>query len=332
MTAHAKAVVAGGAGFLGSHLCEHLLSEGYEVLCVDDLSTGRESNVRYLMERAGFSFVHADVSADRFAVGGHVDLVFHLASPASPAAYLARPVETLMAGSHGTRNLLELARSRGARFLLASTSEVYGDPQVNPQSEGYWGHVNPVGPRSAYDEAKRFAEALTVAYRKAFGVDTGIARIFNTYGPRMQADDGRVVSTFIRQALSGTPLTIHGEGHQTRSLCYVDDTVEGLMRLARSGHSGPLNLGNPRELTVRRIAEMVRVVTRSDSPIECGPAMVDDPKVRCPDISLATTLLEWSPSVPLETGLELTAEWMAGELAAAPQAQYATVALGRASS
>ncbi|MGW0315140.1 UDP-glucuronic acid decarboxylase family protein [Streptomyces flavidovirens] len=332
MTARPKAVVAGGAGFLGSHLCERLISEGYEVLCVDDLSTGRESNIRYLMERAEFSFIRADVAADRFAVGGDVDLVFHLASPASPAAYLARPVETLMAGSYGTRNLLELARSKGARFLLTSTSEVYGDPQVNPQSEGYWGHVNPVGPRSAYDEAKRFAEALTVAYRKAFGVDTGIVRIFNTYGPRMQADDGRVVSTFIRQALSGTPLTVHGEGHQTRSLCYVDDTTEGLMRLARSEHSGPLNLGSPRELTVRRIAEMVRVVTRSDSPIEFVAAMVDDPKVRCPDISLATTLLEWSPGVPLEVGLELTAEWMAGELADAPQARCATVALGSASS
>lgn len=313
-TAHPKAVVAGGAGFLGSHLCQRLIADGFEVLCVDDLSTGRESNIRHLLEHAGFSFLRSDVAMERLTVQGDVELVFHLASPASPTAYLARPVETLLAGSLGTRNLLELARSKHARFLLASTSEVYGDPQVSPQSEEYWGHVNPVGPRSAYDEAKRFAESLTVAYRSASGVDTGIARIFNTYGPRMQADDGRVVSTFIRQALSEMPLTVHGDGHQTRSLCYVDDTVEGLMRFARSEHSGPVNLGSPRELTVRRIAELVRVVTKSSSPIQFVAAMVDDPKVRCPDISLAKTLLKWVPAVSLETGLENTAKWMAGEL------------------
>ncbi|MFF2789384.1 NAD-dependent epimerase/dehydratase family protein [Streptomyces sp. NPDC058049] len=313
-TAHPKAVVAGGAGFLGSHLCQRLIADGFEVLCVDDLSTGRESNIRHLLEHAGFSFLRSDVAMERLTVQGDVELVFHLASPASPTAYLARPVETLLAGSLGTRNLLELARSKHARFLLASTSEVYGDPQVSPQSEDYWGHVNPVGPRSAYDEAKRFAESLTVAYRSASGVDTGIARIFNTYGPRMQADDGRVVSTFIRQALSEMPLTVHGDGHQTRSLCYVDDTVEGLMRFARSEHSGPVNLGSPRELTVRRIAALVRVVTQSSSPIQFVAAMVDDPKVRCPDISLAKTLLKWVPAVSLETGLENTAKWMAGEL------------------
>ncbi|MFD9476239.1 NAD-dependent epimerase/dehydratase family protein [Streptomyces nojiriensis] len=313
-TAHPKAVVAGGAGFLGSHLCQRLIADGFEVLCVDDLSTGRESNIRHLLEHAGFSFLRSDVAMERLTVQGDVELVFHLASPASPTAYLARPVETLLAGSLGTRNLLELARSKHARFLLASTSEVYGDPQVSPQSEDYWGHVNPVGPRSAYDEAKRFAESLTVAYRSASGVDTGIARIFNTYGPRMQADDGRVVSTFIRQALSEMPLTVHGDGHQTRSLCYVDDTVEGLMRFARSEHSGPVNLGSPRELTVRRIAALVRVVTQSSSPIQFVAAMVDDPKVRCPDISLAKTLLRWVPAVSLETGLENTAKWMAGEL------------------
>ncbi|MFD4913101.1 NAD-dependent epimerase/dehydratase family protein [Streptomyces virginiae] len=313
-TVHPKAVVAGGAGFLGSHLCQRLIADGFEVLCVDDLSTGRESNIRLLLEHAGFSFLRSDVAMERLTVQGDVELVFHLASPASPTAYLARPVETLLAGSLGTRNLLELARSKHARFLLASTSEVYGDPQVTPQSEEYWGHVNPVGPRSAYDEAKRFAESLTVAYRSASGVDTGIARIFNTYGPRMQADDGRVVSTFIRQALSEMPLTVHGDGHQTRSLCYVDDTVEGLMRFARSEHSGPVNLGSPRELTVRRIAELVRVVTQSSSPIQFVAAMVDDPKVRCPDISLAKTLLKWVPAVSLEMGLENTAKWMAGEL------------------
>ncbi|MFF8261408.1 NAD-dependent epimerase/dehydratase family protein [Streptomyces virginiae] len=311
---HPKAVVAGGAGFLGSHLCQRLIADGFEVLCVDDLSTGRESNVRHLLEHARFSFLRSDVVMERLTVQGDVELVFHLASPASPTAYLARPVETLLAGSLGTRNLLELARIKHARFLLASTSEVYGDPQVSPQSEEYWGHVNPVGPRSAYDEAKRFAESLTVACRSASGVDTGIVRIFNTYGPRMQADDGRVVSTFIRQALSEMPLTVHGEGHQTRSLCYVDDTVEGLMRFARSEHSGPVNLGSPRELTVRRIAELVRVVTQSTSPIQFVAAMVDDPKVRCPDISLAKTLLKWVPAVSLETGLESTAKWMAGEL------------------
>jgi dTDP-glucose 4,6-dehydratase len=273
---------------------------------VDNLSTGRRSNLEDLAACRNFRFVHRDI-VEEVGVDGEVEAVCNLASPASPSAYLARPVATLLTGSIGTRNLLELARQKGARYLLASTSEVYGDPQVHPQTEDYWGHVNPIGPRSSYDEAKRFAEALTTAYREAHGLDTKIARIFNTYGPGMQADDGRMVPTFFRQALAGEPMTVHGDGQQTRSLCFVDDTVEGLVRLLRSSHCGPVNIGNPHELSVRRVADMVRDLTGSRSQIISTPRMVDDPKVRCPDISLATEVLGWRPATSLEAGLRITA-------------------------
>jgi dTDP-glucose 4,6-dehydratase len=304
-------VVAGGAGFLGSHLCRRLLADGCSVICVDNLSTGRRSNVEDLVACRNFRFVHRDI-IEEVGIHGDVEAVCHLASPASPSAYLARPVATLLTGSIGTRNLLELARQKGARYLLASTSEVYGDPQVHPQTEHYWGHVNPIGPRSSYDEAKRFAEALTTAYRAAHGLDTKIARIFNTYGPGMQADDGRMVPTFFQQALAGEPMTVHGDGRQTRSLCFVDDTVEGLVRLLRSSHCGPVNIGNPHELSVRRVAEMIRDLTGSRSEIISAPRMVDDPKVRCPDISLAIEVLGWRPATPLEAGLRITAASLAG--------------------
>ncbi|MGI5336756.1 UDP-glucuronic acid decarboxylase family protein [Streptomyces sp. CA-181903] len=311
MSAFKTVVVAGGAGFLGSHLCRRLLADGHGVVCVDNLSTGSLDNIDDLAACSDFRFVRADV-VEPLAVQGDVAAVCHLASPASPRAYLARPVETLLAGSAGTRHTLELAREKQARYLLASTSEVYGDPRIHPQPECYWGHVNPIGPRSVYDEAKRFAEALTTAYRKTHGVDTAIARIFNTYGPGMRADDGRIVPTFIRQAVAGEPITVHGDGSQTRSLCYVDDTVEGLVRLLRSSHHGPVNIGNPRELSVRRVAEMVREVTGSRSPIASLPRMVDDPEIRCPDISLAAETLGWQPSVSLELGLRVTAGHLLG--------------------
>lgn len=300
-----RAVVAGGAGFLGSHLCERLLAEGYEVLCLDDMSTGSVDNIQHLRADARFGCVRGDVTAP-LPEFEHVDAVLHLASPASPRAYQHRPVETLWAGSAGTRNLLELARRNAARFLFASTSEVYGDPLVHPQPESYRGNVDPTGPRSVYDEAKRFGEALTAAYRTACETDTAIVRIFNSYGPRMRPDDGRMIPTFVTQALHGAPLTVHGDGRQTRSLCYVDDTVDGLVRLLRSGHAGPVNIGSPRELTVLGVAEMVRARAGSSSPIVFGPPLTDDPRVRCPDITLARTLLGWEPRVLLEDGLMRT--------------------------
>ncbi len=314
-------VVAGGAGFLGSHLCRRLLADGHGVVCVDNMSTGRLSNVEDLTASRDFRLLHGDV-VEPIDLHGDVEAVCHLASPASPQAYLAHPVETLLAGSAGTRHSLELARKKQARYLLASTSEVYGDPQIHPQPEHYWGHVNPIGPRSVYDEAKRFAEALTTAYLHTHGVDTKIARIFNTYGPGMRADDGRIVSTFIRQAMEGEPITVHGDGRQTRSLCYVEDTVEGLVRLLRSPHHGPVNIGNPRELSVRRIAEMIREVTGSRSSIVSLPRMVDDPEVRCPDIGLAFDILGWAPSTTLEQGLQITADHLARE----PGPQFAAAA------
>ncbi|MER5782722.1 UDP-glucuronic acid decarboxylase family protein [Streptomyces mobaraensis] len=307
MSASKTVVVAGGAGFLGSHLCRRLLADGHGVVCVDNLSTGGPENVDDLTACDRFRFVHADV-VESVDIHGEVAAVCHLASPASPLAYLARPVETLLAGSAGTLHTLELAREKGARYLLASTSEVYGDPRIHPQPEHYWGHVNPIGPRSVYDEAKRFAEALTTAYRRTHGVDTVIARIFNTYGPGIRADDGRIVPTFVRQAVDGAPITVHGDGSQTRSLCYVDDTVEGLVRLLRSAHHGPVNIGNPRELSVRRIAETIREVTGSRSPIASLPRMADDPEIRCPDISLAAEILDWKPSTSLEQGLRVTVD------------------------
>jgi dTDP-glucose 4,6-dehydratase len=303
-----RAVVTGGAGFLGSHLCEGLLARGYEVVCLDNLSTGARANVAHLDRDPRFSFVDADVSLP-FAVQGSVDVVLHFASPASPVDYLQMPIETLRVGSVGTMHALDLARDKAARFLLASTSETYGDPQVHPQPESYWGHVNPVGPRGVYDEAKRFAEAVTMAYRRTYGTDTAIARIFNTYGPRMRPADGRAIPTFISQALRGEPITVAGDGEQTRSVCYVEDEVEGLLRLLASGHSGPMNIGNPGELSVLKLAELVVALTGSSSPIVFVPRPEDDPTVRRPDVSLALAELDWSPAVGVEEGLVRTIEW-----------------------
>jgi len=306
-------VVTGGAGFLGSHLCEELLARGTEVVCLDNFLTGSPANVAHLLEHQGFRLVRCDIT-DFVHVPGDVDLVLHFASPASPVDYLQMPIETLKVGSIGTLHALGLAKEKGARFVLASTSEVYGDPQVHPQPEGYWGHVNPVGPRGVYDEAKRYGEALTTAYRTHHGVDTAIVRIFNTFGPRMRPRDGRAIPTFIRQALAGEPVTVAGDGMQTRSVCYVDDLVTGILALAASGHPGPVNIGNPTELTVRQIAEDVVAACGSTSPIELVERPVDDPQVRRPDTALASELLGWAPQVPWEQGLARTVEWFSTAL------------------
>jgi dTDP-glucose 4,6-dehydratase len=303
-----RAVVTGGAGFVGSFLCERLLAEEWEVLCLDSLLTGREENLDTCSRDPRFSFEHADVT-EYLLVKGSVDAVLHLASPASPRDYLQHPIHTLKVGALGTLHALGLARAKGARFLLASTSETYGDPQVNPQPESYWGNVNPVGLRGVYDEAKRFAEAASMAYLRAHGVPVRIARIFNTYGPRMRSDDGRAVPTFISQALRGEPLTVHGDGQQTRSLCFVDDLVEGLWRLLLSGVEGPVNLGNPEEVTVLELAERVRLATGGAVRIVFADRPVDDPQVRCPDISLARLELGWEPKVPLDSGLDRMVSW-----------------------
>ncbi|MEU2056762.1 UDP-glucuronic acid decarboxylase family protein [Streptomyces bungoensis] len=303
-----RAVVTGGAGFVGSHLCERLLSRGDEVVCVDDLSTGRAANIAHLLDDPRFRFLHQDVT-EGLEVSGPIGAVYHLASPASPRDYLRLPVETLLVGSYGTRNALELARRHGARFLLTSTSEVYGDPQVHPQPESYWGNVNPVGPRSVYDEAKRFGEALTMAYRRTHGVRTTIVRIFNTYGPRMRADDGRAVPAFVTQALAGLPLTVTGDGSQTRSLCYVDDLVTGLVGALEAGVTGPVNLGNPEEVTMRRLALAIRDVCGSSSRLTFVPRPQDDPRLRRPDISAARDELGWAPRTPLAEGLARTVAW-----------------------
>jgi dTDP-glucose 4,6-dehydratase len=301
-------VVTGGAGFLGSHVCERLLAEGWQVLCLDTLLTGQQDNLAGCASDPRFAFERTDVT--RFiSVEGPVDAVVHLASPASPRDYLDHPIHTLKVGALGTLNALGLAKASGARFLLASTSEAYGDPLVNPQPESYWGNVNPVGPRGVYDEAKRFAEAMTMAYRRVHGLPVGVVRIFNTYGPRMRRDDGRAIPTFVSQALSGEPITVHGDGHQTRSLCYVDDLVEGLWRLLVSDLTGPVNLGNPEEVTVLELAERVRVAARAEVPIAFTERPEDDPQVRRPDISLARLELGWEPKVPLETGLERMVAW-----------------------
>ena len=305
-----RVVVTGGAGFVGSWVCERLLDLHAEVLCVDNLLTGVEDNLGRMRDRPGFSFLEQDISAG-LDVGGRVDAVLHLASPASPVHYLRWPVETLRVGSLGTMHALDLAERRHARFLLASTSEVYGDPLEHPQAETYWGNVNPVGPRSVYDESKRFAESLTTAYRTDRGVDACIARIFNTYGPRMRVDDGRAIPAFMSQALAGRPLTVAGDGSQTRSLCFVEDTVEGLLALAGSKHSGPVNIGNGEEMTILELAERVVTLTGSSSGIEHVELPVDDPKVRCPDTTLARRLLGWQPVVPLDEGLKRTLEWFA---------------------
>jgi dTDP-glucose 4,6-dehydratase len=301
-------LVTGGGGFLGSHLCDALLDRGDRVLCVDDFSTGEPENTAHLDGHPGFSFLRADVSA-AFDVPVPVDAVAHLASPASPPDYHRRPLETLAVGSRGTENALRLAVSHRARFVLASTSEVYGDPVVHPQREDYWGNVNPVGPRSVYDEAKRFAEALSMAYRRSLAANVGILRIFNTYGPRMRPYDGRVVSTFIRQALDGELLTIYGDGSQTRSFCYVDDLVRGIVAMIDSDLPGPLNLGNPSERTVRELAELVREATGSASGLEFRPLPVDDPGRRRPVITRAQHELGWFPQVTIEEGLRDTVAW-----------------------
>ncbi|MGH3775228.1 MAG: UDP-glucuronic acid decarboxylase family protein [Pseudonocardiaceae bacterium] len=303
-----RAVVTGGAGFLGSHLCERLLLEGYSVLCLDDLSTGSAANVAHLTEVGPFRLIRADVT-DFVHVVGDVDAVLHFASPASPIDYLRMPIETLKVGSIGTLHTLGLAREKKARYLLASTSEAYGDPQVHPQPESYWGHVNPVGPRGVYDEAKRFAEAMTMAYRRAQGVDTAIVRIFNTHGPRMRPGDGRAVPTFIRQALAGEPLTVAGDGSQTRSIQYVDDLVEGCLRLLRSTLPGPVNIGNPYEVSIDELAVLIRDLAGSSSAIRYVPRPEDDPTVRQPDITLARRSLGWAPTIDLPDGLRRTIEW-----------------------
>ncbi|HLZ37555.1 MAG TPA: UDP-glucuronic acid decarboxylase family protein, partial [Mycobacteriales bacterium] len=302
-----RAVVTGGSGFLGSHLCERLLDDGMEVICLDDFSTGTTANVEHLITRGPFRLVRAGV-ADYVDVPGPVDYVLHFASPASPADYLQMPIETLKVGSLGTLRTLGLAKQKRARYLLASASETYGDPQVHPQSEDYWRHVNPVGPRGVYDEAKRFAEAMTMAYHRHHGTDTAIVRIFNTFGPRMRADDGRAIPTFIRQALRGEAITVSGDGSQTRSVCYVDDLVERVTRLLHSGHVGPMNIGNPTELPVLRLAQMIRELIGSRSGITFIPRPVDDPAVRRPDITLARRVLGWEPIVWVEEGLKRTIE------------------------
>ena len=303
-----RTVVTGGAGFLGSHLCERLLRDGHEVIALDNLITGAATNIAELMEHDAFRFVKTDVT-DYIHVPGPVDQVMHFASPASPIDYLMLPIETMKVGSIGTLHALGLAKEKGARFLLASTSETYGDPQVHPQPETYWGHVNPVGPRGVYDEAKRFAEAMTMAYRRTHGVDTAIVRIFNTHGPRMRPNDGRAIPAFATQALSNAPITVAGDGSQTRSVIYVDDLIEGIVRLLRSDLPGPVNIGNPHETSVLHIAETVKRLCGSESEIVFTERPIDDPNVRQPDISVAKRELGWEPVVQFEEGLERTVDY-----------------------
>jgi len=303
-----RAVVTGGAGFLGSHLCDRLLAVGWEVLALDNLITGDEDNLGHLGRNPKFRFERKDVT-ESIRIEGEVGYVFHLASPASPPDYLRFPVETLKVGSIATMNTLELAEAKGAKFLLASTSECYGDPDVSPQSESYWGRVNPIGPRSVYDEAKRFAEAITMAYHRHHGLDTHIVRIFNTYGPRMRLNDGRALPNFVFQALSGQPLTVYGDGKQTRSFCYVSDLIEGIYRLSQSDEHFPTNIGNPTELTIYEFAERIRSYFPNALPIVHEPLPEDDPKQRRPDITKAQRLLGWEPKVSLEEGLKYTLDY-----------------------
>ncbi|MBM7807003.1 dTDP-glucose 4,6-dehydratase [Geodermatophilus bullaregiensis] len=312
-----RVVITGGAGFLGSHLCERLLDDECEVIALDNFITGTPANVEHLVSRKGFRLVKADVT-DYVHVAGPVDQVLHFASPASPIDYLMLPIETLKVGSIGTLHALGLAKEKGARFLLASTSETYGDPQIHPQPETYWGHVNPIGPRGVYDEAKRYAEALTMAYRRTHDVDAAIVRIFNTHGPRMRPNDGRAIPSFTTQALAGQPLTVAGDGSQTRSIIYVDDLVEGLVRLLRSDLAGPVNIGNPYETSVLHIAQTIRRLTGTSSEVVFVPRPTDDPSVRQPDISLARRELGWEPTIGFEEGLSRTVNWFRDHLAASP--------------
>jgi dTDP-glucose 4,6-dehydratase len=311
-----RAVITGAAGFLGSHLSDRLLKEGWSVLGLDNFITGRKENLAHLMNRAEFAFEEADV-CEPLKVAGDVSYVLHFASPASPPDYLKHPIETMRVGSVGTQNALELARLKGARFFIASTSECYGDPEVSPQSEEYWGHVNPVGPRSVYDEAKRFSEALTMGYHRHYGLDTRIIRIFNTYGPRMRLNDGRALPNFVFQALSGMPLTVFGDGKQTRSFCFVSDLIDGIYRLMLSEEHMPVNVGNPDEITLLEFAERVRAHFPNAGPIVFEPLPQDDPKRRCPDIRKAKQLLGWEPKVELADGLKQTIEYFRGQYAEA---------------
>lgn len=308
-----SAVVTGGSGFLGSHLCDRLLSEGFKVFCVDNLLTGNIENISHLFGNENFSFIKHDVT-NYIYVPGKVDYILHFASPASPIDYLKLPIQTLKVGSLGTHKILGLAKDKGARFLLASTSEVYGDPEIHPQKEDYWGHVNPIGPRGVYDEAKRFAEAITMAYHRFHGLETRIVRIFNTYGPRMRLDDGRALPTFVGQALRGEDITVYGDGSQTRSFCYVSDLVDGIYRLLLSNETDPVNIGNPDEITIKQFAEEVLKQTNSKSNIVYKPLPEDDPKVRQPNIEKARKILGWEPKVDREEGLRITVEYFKKKL------------------
>jgi dTDP-glucose 4,6-dehydratase len=303
-----RALITGGAGFLGSHLCDLFLARGHEVVCIDNFLTGSPNNIRHLMGRPDFKFIEQDVT-QHISIDGPIDYVLHFASPASPIDYLEKPIQTLKVGSLGTHKTLGVAKDKGARYLIASTSEVYGDPLVHPQKEDYWGNVNPVGPRGVYDEAKRFAEAMTMAYHRFHGVQTRIVRIFNTYGERMRVKDGRVVPAFISQALRNEPLTVFGDGSQTRSFCYVSDLIDGIYRLLMSDEVQPTNIGNPAEMTVLQFAQVIRKLVGTSAPIEFRPLPEDDPKIRRPDITKARTLLGWEPRVPLEEGIGRTIEY-----------------------
>ena len=300
-----RAVITGGAGFLGSHLCDAMIERGWEIVCIDNLITGAEENIQHLANDSRFAFVRQDVSKS-IDIHAPLDAVLHFASPASPDDYLKFPVETLKVGSFGTLHALDLARAKHARFLMASTSECYGDPEVSPQPETYWGHVNSVGPRSVYDEAKRFSEAATMAYHRKHGMDTRIVRIFNTYGPRMRLNDGRALPNFLYQALSGQAITVYGDGKQTRSFCYVSDLTEGILRLLDSQENLPVNIGNPHEITILEFAERIRALTGGDAALAFRPLPQDDPKRRQPDITKARKLLNWEPKVSLDEGLRLT--------------------------
>jgi dTDP-glucose 4,6-dehydratase len=315
-----RAVVSGGAGFLGSHLCDLLIEKGWEVLCMDNLVTGSDTNVSHLLSHPRFRFVRQDVTR-YIEVPGPVDAVLHFASPASPPDYLKLPIQTLKVGALGTHNALGLALAKKAKFMLASTSECYGDPEVSPQPETYWGRVNPIGPRGVYDEAKRFAEALTMAYHRFHGLDTRIVRIFNTYGPRMRLNDGRALPNFLYQALSGEPITVYGDGKQTRSFCYVSDLLDGIYRLLESEEYEPVNIGNPHEITILEFAERVRSLVGATAPIVFRPLPQDDPKQRCPDITKARRILHWEPKVSLEEGLKLTYEYFRQKVAHAERAR-----------